>query len=112
MLRAVSGTDAPNDINVSLSTVKSFVFAPVIGHEMGMPFLSVERLRLVPSLALSVGFLPISPPTEGCLGHRPVGGAKAPVDTLQFVVLVQQVLPYLFEYAPMLPFLEPAVRRA
>jgi len=110
MLRAVDGMDTPNDVSVSRSILKSLVLAPVTGHEMGMPFLSVVRLLFVPILALSVGFLPIFFPTQWSFGHRAVSCAETPVDSLQFIVGAEQSFPYLLENSALLPFLKSFVR--
>ena len=58
-----------------------------------MPSASTGRLRFVPFLARSVGFLPVFFPPEGRLGHAPVHTQPGPIDPLPVVVGHQAVLP-------------------
>ncbi len=85
--------------------------APSTANPTGMPSASVSRLRLLPFLARSVGFLPVFFPPEGCLGHAPVHRQPGPVDPFPVVVGHQAVLPELLEDAGLDPFLEAVVSR-
>src|SRR5229473_7172216 len=81
-----------------LSKVSSTIFmsgrlAPSTASPMGMPWPSTSRLRLVPFLARSVGFLPVFFPPERCLGHAPVHAQPLPVDTLKARIFQQPRLP-------------------
>lgn len=111
MLRAVTGF-FPSGSSVSLSILKSFLFAPATGHESGMPFRSVVRLRFVPPLALSVGFFPVFFPAERRFRHRAVGTAETPIDAFHLVVSFESMLPYFLEHSLLRPFLKSSVSRA
>jgi hypothetical protein len=76
-----------------------------------MPWPSTSRLRLVPFLARSVGFLPVFFPPEGCLGHAPVHAQPLPVDTLQAGVFQQPRLPQRREDPRSDPLLKAVMRR-
>ena len=72
---------------VSSTKRLSCVFAPLVVMPKGMPLPSVNRLRLVPPLARSVGFGPVFFPPERGFGHGPVHALPTPIDALQIVVL-------------------------
>src|SRR5919198_476806 len=48
-------------------------------------------------------------PRKRCFPHRSIRGTEAPVNALQFVVFPKALLPELFEYSCLVPFLESAV---
>src|SRR6266853_6019026 len=83
--------------------------APSTASPTGMPSPSVSRLRFVPFLARSVGFLPVFFPPEGRLGHAPVHTQPVPVDPLPVVVGHQAVLPQRQKDAGLDPLLEAVV---
>jgi hypothetical protein len=75
-----------------------------------MPLPSTSRLRLVPRLPRSVGFLPVFFPPEGRLGHAPVHTQPGPVDALPVIVGHQAGFPHAQENAVTHPALEAVVR--
>src|SRR5215469_16527546 len=85
--------------NVSSTIFRSGRLAPSTASPIGMPWPSTSRLRLVPCLARSVGFLPVFFPPEGRLGHAPVHAQPLPVDAFAVVVGHQADLPHLLEDA-------------
>src|SRR5947209_14478037 len=96
---------------VSLSSLKSLRFDPATHRPIGTPPPSVSRLRLVPCLPLSVGFLPTFPPPERGFRHRPVHREPRPIDPVQRVVFGQPYLPELQEHPGLGPLLKAPVRR-
>ena len=76
-----------------------------------MPWPSVNRLRLTPPLARSVGFGPVFFPPERRLGHRPVHAQPVPRDALQLVKLFHPRLPEFQENVRFDPCLKPIVGR-
>ena len=94
---------------VSFAILKSFRFAPSMARPIGMPCPSVSKLRFTPCFARSVGFGPLFFPRKRCFPHRSIHGTEAPVNALQFVVFPKALLPELFEYSCLVPFLESAV---
>src|SRR5436305_4317039 len=96
---------------VSLSSLKSLRFEPSTTTPMGTPPPSVSRLRLVPCLPLSVGFLPTFSPPERGFRHRPVHRKPLPIDPAQHVVFGQPYLPELQEHPGFPPLLKAAVCR-
>ena len=67
----------------------SWRLAPSTASPTGIPWASVNRLRLTPALPRSVGLGPVFPPTQGGLGHGSVHAQPTPVQTLQFIVTLQ-----------------------
>src|SRR5437763_16813996 len=92
--------------NVSSTIFMSGRLAPSTANPIGMPWPSTSRLRLVPRLARSVGFLPVFFPPERRLGHATVHAQKGPVDALQIVVGHQPRLPQCQKDAGAHPLLE------
>jgi hypothetical protein len=74
-----------------------------------MPCPSVNRLRLTPPLARSVGFGPVFFPPEWRLGHRAVHAQPVPVNALQLVKLCHSRVPELQEDVRGDPLLKPVV---
>jgi hypothetical protein len=89
----------------------SLRFAPSTVRPSGMPAASVTRLRLVPSLARSVGLGPVFFPTQRGLGHGPVHGQPTPVQPLERIVGEQSASPELVEHSVLRPLEESAVSR-
>src|ERR1700750_1278204 len=96
---------------VSSTIFMSGRLAPSTAKPTGMASASTSRLRFVPFLARSVGFLPVFFPPEGRLGHAPVHTQPVPVDALPVVVGHQAVLPQRLEEAGARPLLEAVVGR-
>src|SRR4051794_23525097 len=96
---------------VSLSSLKSLRFEPATHRPIGTPPPSLSRLRLVPCLPRSVGFLPTFFPPERGLGHRPVHREPLPIDPVERVVFGQPDLPQFQEHAGFAPLLKAPVRR-
>src|SRR3954451_20606912 len=97
-----------------LSSVSSTIFmsgrlAPPPASPTGMPSASVSRLRLLPFLARSVGFLPVFFPPEGCLGHAPIHTQPGPIDAFPVIVGQQALFPKILEDARLDPFLKAVV---
>lgn len=59
-----------------------------------------------------MGFGPVFPPTQRGLGHGAVHRLPRPVDSLQFIVLLEPIGPQLQKDASLGPFLESIVSRA
>src|SRR5215472_16434993 len=97
--------------NVSSTIFMSGRLAPSTASPIGMPWPSTSRLRLVPFLARSVGFLPVFFPPEGRLGHAPVHAQPLPVNALQTRVFQQSGLPQRRKDPRSDPLLEAVVRR-
>src|SRR5215212_306089 len=95
----------------SRSSLKSLRFDPSTNKPIGTPPPSLNRLRLVPCLPLSVGFLPTFSPPERGFRHRPVHREPRPIDPVKRVVFGQSYLPELQEHAGFAPLLEAPVRR-
>src|SRR5262249_49192563 len=91
---------------VSRVSLKSFRLAPATARPIGTPLPSVSRLRLVPILPRSVGFLPTFFPPEWGFGHRPVHREPCPVNALQGVIGHQPLFPQGHEDVRFDPFLE------
>jgi len=96
---------------VSAKSLKSFRFAPSTTRPIGTPRPSVNRLRLVPRLARSVGLGPVFFPAERSLGHRPVHREPLPVDPLQLVVSEESAFPERAKHSGLSPLLKPPVCR-
>src|SRR5947209_5603978 len=96
---------------VSLSSLKSLRFDPATHRPIGTPPPSVSRLRLVPCLPLSVGFLPTFFPPERGFRNSPVHREPLPIDPAQLVVFGQPYLPQFHEHPGLGPLLEAPVRR-
>lgn len=111
MLRGVPGFVAPSGSSVSLSILKSFLFAPATGQESGIPFLSVVKLRFVPILALSVGFFPIFFPAKRRFRHSSVRTAETPINAFYFLIPFKVVFPHFLEYSFFHPFLKSSMSR-
>jgi hypothetical protein len=78
---------------------------------MGTPCPSVNRLRLTPRFARSVGFAPLFFPAQRGFGHRTVQTQPRPIDPLQFVKAFDAALPEFQKDACGFPFLETRVCR-
>src|SRR3954469_12193452 len=65
---------------VASTNFMSLRFAPSTTTPMGMPCPSVNRLRLVPLLARSVGLGPVFFPAERRFGHCAVHGLPLPIE--------------------------------
>src|SRR5919109_4902763 len=83
--------------------------APSTASPTGTPWPSVNRLRLTPPLARSVGFGPVFFPPERRLGHRAVHAQPGPVNTLQLVKPGHTRLPEFQEDIRFHPGLKPVV---
>ena len=83
--------------------------APSTASPMGTPWPSVNRLRLTPLLARSVGFGPVFFPPERRLGHRAVHAQPVPVDALQLIKLSHPRLPEFQEDVCCNPLLKAVV---
>jgi hypothetical protein len=70
---------APSASRVVSTSCISWRWAPATAMPRGRPWPSVSRLRLVPSLLRSVGFLPTFFPPKRRLGHRPVHRLPLPL---------------------------------
>src|SRR5713101_6884267 len=68
---------------VSRAILKSFLLAPSMARPTGTPLASTRILRLVPSLARSVGLGPVFFPAERSLCPRSVHGRRLPVHAFQ-----------------------------
>jgi hypothetical protein len=77
-----------------------------------MPLPSVNKLRLVPPLARSVGFGPVFFPPERGFGHCPVHALPTPVDALQVIVLQKRHRPKTFKNSALDEHLKIAMQRA
>src|SRR4051812_3155708 len=97
--------------SVASSSLKSGTLAPATAKPRGRPRASVTTERLVPSLPRSVGLGPVFSPTQGSLGHRPVGRQPLPVDPGHLVVSQQPQAPELVEHPGPDPFGEAPVGR-
>src|SRR5713101_939234 len=97
--------------SVSRAILKSFLLAPSMARPTGTPLASTRMLRLVPSLALSVGLGPVFFPSQGSLGHRSVHGEPFPVDAFQLVIGQEASSPKFQEDARLQPLLEAPVGR-
>jgi hypothetical protein len=73
---------------------------------MGTPSASVNKLRLTPFLARSVGFGPHFFPAQRGLGHGPIHRLPCPIDPFQLVILQQASFPKPPENARLDPLLE------
>src|SRR5215470_5333210 len=78
---------------VERTNFMSWRLAPSTASPRGTPWPSVNRLRLTPPLARSVGFGPVFFPPERRLGHRAVHAQPGPVNALQLVKLCHPSLP-------------------
>ena len=108
-LASASGRSTAMLSMVSRAILKSLRLAPSTARPMGTPRPSVRRLRLVPLLPRSVGFLPTFFPPEGGFGHRAVHREPCPVNTLQGVVCHKALFPQGHEDVRLHPLLEAAV---
>src|SRR5450759_435312 len=88
--------------SVSKVAFMSWVFAPVMTAERGVPLWSVRMCLFVPSLALSVGLGPVLSP-ERRLDRTRVERLPSPLDSPQLVVLPEEPDPQLLED----PFADP-----
>src|SRR5262249_25860625 len=96
--------------SVDRTSFMSCRLAPSTTSPMGMPCPSVNRLRLTPPLARSVGFGPVFFPPERRFGHRAVHAQPVPVNALQLVKLGYPCLPKFQEDLRFYPLLKPVVR--
>src|SRR5687767_4379570 len=93
--------------SVDRTSFMSCRLAPSSTRPMGMPWPSVNRLRLTPPLARSVGLGPVFFPPEGRLGHRAVHAQPVPVNALQLVKPCHSRLPEVQEDVRCYPLLKP-----
>ena len=91
---------------VARTSFMSWRLAPSTASPTGIPWASVNRLRLTPRLPRSVGLGPVFSPAQGRLGHGPIQAQPTPVQTLQFVIAFQSHPPKLQEYPGGDPFLK------
>jgi hypothetical protein len=77
-----------------------------------MPLPSVNKLRLVPPLARSVGFGPVFFPPERGFGHRSVHALPTPVDAFQVIVFEQRHRPKTLKNPALDEHLKIAMQRA
>ena len=90
----------------------SWRLAPSTLTPMGIPFPSVNRLRLVPFLPRSVGFGPVPLPPERSLCHGSIHCLPLPIYPLHLIVFRQPPLPQLLEDSGDSPTLEPVMHSA
>src|SRR5215210_5297044 len=91
---------------VSLTNFRSGRLAPATTRPTGTPWPSVNRLRLTPLLARSVGLGPVFFPSERGLRHRAVHAQPLPVNPLQLLKLLPPRPPQLYEHPGRHPFLK------
>ena len=94
---------------VALSNFRSGRLAPATTRPTGTPWPSVNRLRLTPLLARSVGLGPVFFPAEGGLRHCSVHTQPLPVDPLQLIKLFHSRLPQLQKDPGLYPLLKPVM---
>ena len=75
--------------SVARTSFISWRLAPSTASPAGMPWASVNRLRLTPLLPRSVGLGPVFSPAQGGFGHGPVQAQPTPVHALQLIVTFQ-----------------------
>jgi len=90
----------------------SCVLAPLVVMPNGMPLPSVNKLRLVPPLARSVGFGPVFFPPERSFGHCSVHTLPTPVDAFQVIVLQERHRPKSLKNTALDEHLKIAMQRA
>src|SRR5512136_869869 len=78
---------------VARTNFMSWRLAPSAARPIGPPCPSVNRLRLTPDLARSVGLGPLFSPAQRGFGHRPVHTHPFPVNALQLVKAIHPHLP-------------------
>src|SRR5258707_10171454 len=98
-------------LSVPATIFMSLRLAPSTARPTGMPAASTNKLRLVPCLARSVGFLPVFFPPEGRLGHAPVHAQPRPVDAFPVIVGQQAGFPHPLKDTSLHPFLEAVMGR-
>src|SRR5512146_1282450 len=96
---------------VARTSFMSWRLAPSAVRPIGTPCPSVNKLRLTPDLARSVGLGPLFFPAQRGFGHRPVHTYPFPINPLQLVEALDPCLPQLQEHTGFLPLLKPVVRR-
>src|ERR1700712_539287 len=94
---------------VSATNLKSTVLAAATHSPIGTPDPLVNKLRLVPLLARSVGFGPVFFPTERRFGHCAIERLPVPFDAFKFVIFFQTQFPQPTEYPGFRPFLKSSV---
>src|SRR5262245_9382337 len=87
----------------------SWRLAPSTTKPIGTPCPSVNRLRLTPDLARSVGLGPVFFPPERRFGHRPIHAQPVPIDAAEFVEAFDTRLPEPHKHIGLDPFLEAIV---
>src|SRR5262245_3080560 len=96
---------------VSRVSLKSLRLAPSTVRPMGTPPPSVSRLRFVPILPRSVGFLPTFFPPKRGFGHGAIHRQPRPINALQGVICHQPLFPQGHEDIGFRPFLEATMGR-
>jgi hypothetical protein len=96
--------------SLSIAVFMSWVFAPVMKAERGVPLWSVNMCLFAPSLPLSVGFGPVFPPERRLDGAR-VERLPPPLDPLGVIVPLEELRPDPLEEALSDQLLEPSVAR-
>ena len=84
-----AGRDTGRLSTVARTSFISWRLAPSTARPTGIPWASVNRLRLTPRLPRSVGLAPVFSPTQGSFGHGPIHTQPTPVQPLQFVIAFQ-----------------------
>src|SRR5262245_53827567 len=97
--------------SVARTSFMSCRFAPSTASPIGTPCPSVNRLRLTPPLARSVGFGPVFFPSQRRLGHGTVHAQPVPVNALEFVKLFHPRLPEFQGDVRVDPHLKPVMGR-
>ena len=72
----------------------------------GIPLASVNRLRLTPFWARSVGFGPVFSPAQRSLCHGPIHRLPRPINPLQLVIVFQRQGPEFHKNSGLRPFLK------
>ena len=84
-----AGRDTGRLSTVAGTSFISWRLAPSTASPTGMPWVSVNRLRLTPLLPRSVGLGLVFSPAQGGFGQGPVHTQPTPVQTLQFGIAFQ-----------------------
>src|SRR5947207_2095589 len=84
----------------------SWRLAPSISRPIGTPCPSVSKLRFTPLLPRSVGLEPVFFPAQRRFGHRPVHREPLPVNSMEFIKLLNSGLPEFEEDARLHPLLK------
>jgi hypothetical protein len=85
--------------------------APSTTIAIGMPFASVNKLRLTPPLPRSVGLRPVFFPAQWGLRHRTIHGQPRLVNSIECINGQKPQATKFLEDAGIAPLLEPSVCR-